>query len=501
MSDGDSTSLPVWSRCQGAGAAEASALRHALFWLMTANAVGLGLACLLLVPEWNELAGPLTYGRWMPVHMNLHLYGWTSLPLVAWLFRMYRVDQTPARAYGRSVVWVWSMALAVGSISWLAGGSSGKLFLDWRGYARILLTAAMLVLWGLLAWAWVAQHRRGGGAPQADARTRRGSAAAICQGLGLLVLLLVPFVWFWAASPAVYPAVNPDSGGPTGASLLGSTLIVVLLVLLLPPTLGKPAIRGRWRVGLAWGLFATEMVFYGVLNRSHASHHDLAQLLGLGSLMPWLVVLPVYYQGFDWPKPSRQWLGGFLAWMSLLILTGWLSFFPGLLERLKFTSGLVAHAHLAMAGFVTCFNAFVLCLLSEGRPAERALSGRAPFWMWQIGTLVFLLVMWLSGWIEGAKPSFTIVPSGGKTLLYGIRAGCGLAMLAASVVWWRAAWRAGERAGEWSEPTNVKGSAERLKERRPLNLVDQLAMRAGIGHGTAGHPRESITSPVEEAHR
>ena len=61
-----------------------AAVRHALAWLVFGNAVGLYLAILLLRPDW-QLAG-WTYGRWVPVHLNSQLYGWTSLPLVAWLF-------------------------------------------------------------------------------------------------------------------------------------------------------------------------------------------------------------------------------------------------------------------------------------------------------------------------------------------------------------------------------------------------------------------------------
>ena len=62
---------------------------HGLTWLVVGCSVGLLLATLLLVPRLGELLSPLTYGRWMPVHLNLLLYGWCALPLVALLFRIY----------------------------------------------------------------------------------------------------------------------------------------------------------------------------------------------------------------------------------------------------------------------------------------------------------------------------------------------------------------------------------------------------------------------------
>ena len=65
----------------GRAPAAASAAWHGLFWLVLANAVGVLIAVLLLVPSLNVLLGEWTYGRWIMVHMNLELYGWTSIPL------------------------------------------------------------------------------------------------------------------------------------------------------------------------------------------------------------------------------------------------------------------------------------------------------------------------------------------------------------------------------------------------------------------------------------
>jgi cytochrome c oxidase cbb3-type subunit 1 len=66
----------------------AGAAWHALFWLVAANAIGVLIAILLLFPSLNVLLGEWTYGRWIMVHMNLELYGWASLPLVAFLVRI-----------------------------------------------------------------------------------------------------------------------------------------------------------------------------------------------------------------------------------------------------------------------------------------------------------------------------------------------------------------------------------------------------------------------------
>ncbi|MGZ8940233.1 MAG: hypothetical protein ACXW32_13580, partial [Limisphaerales bacterium] len=90
--------------------------QHALFWLMVGNGVGLWLALLLLFPELNRLTGEVTYGRWIPVHLNLQLYGWTSLPLVAWLFHLYPAGTEVDFDLARAATLTWSGTLAVGTV-------------------------------------------------------------------------------------------------------------------------------------------------------------------------------------------------------------------------------------------------------------------------------------------------------------------------------------------------------------------------------------------------
>jgi len=166
--------------------AVALALRHALGWLVAGNMVGLWLAALQLRP--SLAAGEWTYGRWVPVHLNLQLFGWTSLPLVAWLCACYEVDRSKAARWVPAAVWAWTAALAAGALSWLNGRTSGKIFLDWRDGSLWGMGAAMVGLWLVLAAArhespggWAAPRRRpawGGGWGRALVPRPLGYAAA-----------------------------------------------------------------------------------------------------------------------------------------------------------------------------------------------------------------------------------------------------------------------------------------------------------------------------------
>lgn len=402
----------------------ASAAWHGLFWLVFANAVGVMIAILLLVPSLNKLLGEWTYGRWIMVHMNVELFGWTSLPLVGFLFKVYGADRGPAANWCRPALWVWSAALGASVLSWLSGHSSGKLFMDWSGYARVVFPAALLTLWLLLVFALVKSWRAPENAYVAVWAAKLG---------GLAILLLIPFVIYLAASPAVYPPVNPDTGGPTGASQLESSLGIVAILLMLPYGIA-PRKAGHTRaITLGWLVLVAETLLCASLGRPDISHHRPAQYLSLGSLLIWLPLTPAYYAAFQWHGNTRRWRMAFYWWWAALLITGWVFFLPGVLDHFKFTDGLVGHSFVAMAGFTSSLIIFVTVQLmgEDGWIFNRSRS----FCAWNASVIAYILLMTAAGWREGFDPTFTIVPGVARNVLYVLRLITGLVMLLASLDW------------------------------------------------------------------
>jgi cytochrome c oxidase cbb3-type subunit 1 len=406
----------------------AHAAWHSLAWLVFANAVGVLIAILLLVPRLNNILQPWTYGRLMPVHINLQLYGWCSLPLVAFLFKGYRVDHGSVAAWCRPVLWIWSAALTVGALSWITGHSSGKLFLDWTGYSRVLFPLALLALWGLLSFA-LAQHWR----TKSDMRflTNAGKLA------GLALLLAVPFLIYISASPNIYPPINPDSGGPTGASQLESVLIIVAILLLLPFGLTQRKPLRSWPILISWTVFAVETLLCLGLGRADVSHHRPTQYVSLGSLLLWLPLIPLYYNDFLWHANTRRWRIAFLFWWTVLVPTGWCLFLPGVLDHFKFTDGLVGHSLLAMAGFTSSLLIFVMVqlLADDGWIFDATWS----FYLWQLSTVAYVALMLLAGWREGSDPAFALTPGAVRNIIYTLRLLLGIFLFIASVDWFIAA--------------------------------------------------------------
>ena len=401
---------------------------HALGWLVAANAAGLVLAALLVWPELGGGAAIFSYGRWAPVHLNGQLYGWCALPLVGALLAACLEPRHPAAvAQARGALRAWTSALALGGVAWLGGLTSGKLFLDWAGWARPVLGIAMSVLWTILA-----AHLWWGRARAGTARWR------VAAGL-LAALAAVPAMMYWVSGRDVYPSVNPDSGGATGASLLGSTLGIVAVFGLVPLLLGVRPREGR-RVAWFWRALLGSFLVYGVIDHGHASHHATAQIAGLGLLLAWVPLLWRYGTAWSWSAASRRWAKAAGLWWALLVASGWATFLPGLSEAWKFTHVLVAHAHLAMAGLVTAVNFVVLNELDPARPV----GGRGVFWLWQGGGVALVGLMLALGATEAR---------GAAELFYGVewtrwifagRLAAGAAMGLAASGACREAWRAKE---------------------------------------------------------
>jgi cytochrome c oxidase cbb3-type subunit 1 len=403
--------------------AVANAAWHSLFWLVCANAIGVLIAILLLIPSLNRQLGEWTYGRWVMVHMNMELYGWTSLPLVGFLFSVYGADRGPVANWCRPVLWVWSASLGVGVLSWLSGHSSGKLFLDWSGYARLLFPGALLALWLLLVFALIGNWR-----------VENANLIAWAAKLaGLVVLLVVPFLIYIASGPNTYPPVNPDTGGPTGASQLESSLAIVAILLMLPFGLA-PRKPGKFRtIIIAWIVLTAESILCAALGRADVTHHRPAQFLSLGSLLVWLPLTPAYYAAFAWHANTRRWRLAFLWWWAALVVTGWVFFLPGVLDHFKFTDGLVGHSFVAMAGFTSSLIIFVMVQLlgDDGWIFNRTRS----FLLWNGSVIAYVVLMTIAGWREGFDPAFTIVPGVARNILYILRLMTGFLMLLASLDW------------------------------------------------------------------
>ncbi len=396
---------------------------YSFLWLLAANLVGLWLAVLLIRPEWGKLLGEFTYGRWMPLHMDWQLYGWCSLPLVGLLMGYYLGGGDDADAHLGFLG--WSVALALAGCTSLNGIVSGKLFLNWSGFARAAFPSAQVLLWAILARASFGRWKR----------IRKFDTKQWVQAGFLVVLLISPVSLFWTAGGTVYPPIDPDSGGATGHSLLASSLGIIFIFGLLPSFLKLRPLSSASEMKRVYGLALMASVFaWLMLDHGNASNSQPAQVIGLGVLLVWVPLIWLYFRAFAWPERIRMWLGAFFFWWGFLTVSGFIGFLPGVLDVVKFTNVLVAHAHLAMAGMLSAFN--MLLLGSLGRSdAGDPWSDRAGFWIWQGGTLLYVVSMSVQGVREGLDPTVLFGVNRLTAGLYLVRLFGGSLMVVANLRW------------------------------------------------------------------
>jgi cytochrome c oxidase cbb3-type subunit 1 len=88
---------------------------------------------------------------------------------------------------------------------------------------------------------------------------------------------------------------------------------------------------------------------------------------------------------------------------------------------------------MAMAGFVSSLLILMMSALVEHE--GDVFDSRWAFTLWNGATFLYVAVMLYAGWVEGNQPTFTMVPSATRNILYILRLICGIAMTAASANW------------------------------------------------------------------
>ncbi len=264
---------------------------------------------------------------------------------------------------------------------------------------------------------------------------RYAAAALAAKLLGLAILLAVPFVIYIASNPNGYPAVNPDSGGPTGTSQLESSLAIVAILLMLPFGIARRKSAGVKIIIVGWTRPGCGV---SAVRRIEPRRHQPSPPRAVPQ--PWLAFssgfrsLPLTTRPFEWRKDTRRWRLAFLWWWAALVVTGWVFFLPGVLDHFKFTDGLVGHSFIAMAGFTSSLIIFVMVQLlgDDGWIFNRARS----FYLWNGSVIAYIVCDDSSP--AGARDSTRPSPSSSgiaRNVIYLLRLFTGILMLLASLDW------------------------------------------------------------------
>jgi cytochrome c oxidase cbb3-type subunit 1 len=205
--------------------------------------------------------------------------------------------------------------------------------------------------------------------------------------------------------------------------------MVIGMMLLLPRIAGLPTKpSGSKRT---WGFFGICMAVFIMTEAMGGTHFDVWQIGAMLCLVPWAWIIPKDWKNFTWPAETLAWRIAAMTWWGILVISGVTMFFPSLLDHLKFTQGLVAHSHLAMAGFTTSFCALLMVSVTN-----KKIGGGFTISLWNAAALGMIVVLAWMGWREGDSCSWMVSNPAWRQAGFVLRTMFGAVMLTTSAVWW-----------------------------------------------------------------
>lgn len=377
----------------------------AVVWLVLGSTFGMIASLKLHWPDFLDAAAPLTFGRVRTMHLNLVIYGWSSLAGIAimiWVMpRMFHTAlRYPKLPVIGAVIWNVALILAVGALA--HGWNDGEEWLEipWQIDLLIALAGVFFVI-PLVAtararnvhhiyvsgWYWL---------------------AAICWFPVLFVVANLPFL-------------TTGAGGATinwwfAHNVLGLWLTPIGVgagYYFIPKIIGKPIYSYSLSLLGFWGL----ALFYSQVGIHH--------LIG-GPVPTWVVTLSIVHSVMMFIPviavainqhvtvarnlwAVKQSIALRFIWLGAICYT--LASFEGSLEALRsvntvthFTQFTIGHAHLGAYAFLsfTLFGAiYYMMPRITGRRWPWPAMIPVHFWLVVIGFIVYFVSLSIGGIYQG----------------------------------------------------------------------------------------------------
>lgn len=391
-------------------------------WLLVGSLLATLAAFELVLPRWFDGLAFLSYGRVQPAAMNALIYGWASqagIGLGIWLTT--RLSGVELKNHALLVCGgvLWNLALLVGVLSILGGGSSSLRLLEMpAGISPVLLFAYALIA----AWAFVMF------------RLRRPGVVYVSMWYLLAAFLAFPWLYATANVLLVWSPVPGSATGPIHAwftnGLINLWLVPIALGLIyyfVPRALGRPV----YSYGLAVFGFWSLLVL--------ANWSGLNQLIG-GPVPVWLVsasvvatvllLLPMLAVGANLrltasgaPTPDHSvtlpfFVVGFSSY-ALFVFLNAMIVFPSANSVFHFTMVSSGLSTLLIGGMVTLtFFGAIYSVLPRLYGAQMAFAGMRPVILWLSVAAIGLIVT--SALVGGLTQGFSMRDPG-VTFIYSLK--------------------------------------------------------------------------------
>lgn len=393
-------------------------------WLVFAITLGLIMATEFIAPDWLAGIPWLVFPRLRQVHVNGVAFGWLSMAMIGgWYYIVPRLTRTKiySETLGLFTMWLWNIALAAGVVGLALGYTQA------REYAELAWPVDIGVMFLLIAT----------GFNLFMTIIRREEKELYVS----LWYIMGSLIWF----PIVYAIGNviwaPPAGALTGLNdaiwgwfyghnILGlwfTTGAIPILYFIVPKEVKKPLYAYKLALIAFWFL----AFFYTAVGTHHILQAPVPEWLkaisvitSVGLLIPvsaFIINMFMTVRG-SWRRayysiPLRFALTGAL-WYLLVSVQGSMQALRGFNQYIHFTNWSVAHAHLALLGFVayTMFSGvYYMIPRISGHQLYSERLAWTHWWLTTIGFLSFFVVLTAAGLVQAGGfaqgiPIITILP-------------------------------------------------------------------------------------------
>ena len=378
----------------------------AIVWLVLAITLGLLQAIDFIAPDFAAGIPWLVFPRMRQAHVNGLAFGWLSLAMVGgWYYIVPRLTKTKiySETLGVVVAYGWNLALAIGV---------GGLFAGWtqaREYAELawpidIGIVVLLVATGFNLFMTIGR------------RKEKDLYVSLWYIMGTLIWFPIVFSIgnvIWAPPAGALTGLNDAIWGWFyGHNILGlwfTTGSIPLLYYIVPKEVKRPLYAYTLALIAFWFL----AFFYTAVGTHHILQAPVPEWLkvisvvtSVGLLIPvtaFVINMFMTVRG-SWRKafysvPLRFALTG-AFWYMAVSLQGSLQALRGFNQFIHFTNWSVAHAHLALLGFVAYTmwaTVYYVFPRITGRPLYSERLAWTHWWLTTIGFLGFFFVLTAAG--------------------------------------------------------------------------------------------------------
>ena len=392
----------------------------AIFWLVVAITLGLIQAIEFIAPDSFRGIAWLVFPRIRQAHVNGLAFGWLSMAMVAgWYYILPRLTkgEVYSEKLGLFVAWAWNVVLTVGVVGLTLGWTQGREYAELAWPIDIAVMVA-LVLTAFNLFMTIAR------------REEPALYVSLWYIMGTLIWFPIVFALgnvIWAPPTGSLMGLNDAIWGWFyGHNILGlwfTTGTVALIYYIVPRETKKPIYGYVLALIAFWGL----AFFYSGVGTHHILGAPVPEWLKTVSVICSIgLLVPVFAFVVNMFMTMRgAWHIGYSSIPLRFVLTG-IGFYlavsiQGSFQALRsfnqfvhFTNWSVAHAHLALLGFVAFSLWGMLYYMMPrilGVPLFSDRLAWTHWWMTTVGFLSFFLVLTAAGLVQagGFKQGIPIV--------------------------------------------------------------------------------------------